>query len=1742
MLINYLSNKEENQYDFDQSVLKPEIWSSLKNRLSEVSSASTLIHQIYEHTNNIINDIKIHQITSEETIISTEKDTSNIIDKCLEILKLCDDVFLESLDHCTRRLIELHTKGLTLQKNLVDLQESMNISSSPEHSYLKIDYRAISSNAELKKLKERIEDCQIEQQKIENVFYRILTSCKYVNLNLMIPVLNKILEIFYEMKLLDILKIYCCLLSCSYDLIQKFCSLEIEYITKKEKIKSCEEFLKNSENSINTRKIFLLNIGTNDHFLNIIFQSFLENPDKSLLDLTDNSSRENWVMHIGPLILIHLWTVFIDKFKLTPHLERLINLPDLNLDNSLVDVCKNLLQDLTLAKWCSDKYSKVKLQTLFQLIQNHSPLYSIHKSLPLHSLSNEDIENFLMEWCSSRDLSGSMTTSCLVTFKAYSIIKTVLQIIGFGIEIDKSIAIWKNKSQTVKTSDKTSENFYENLNSEANICLTYEDLNKFISFYETQISCKWNDIKVSLENLQPIEYRIEILENLFSLLFLQHSNLSDEAGSDTSGEDDGDVDYNCGKLGLDIDKRLGELKSKQGSQQILKSALKISPSRSNKVLTFNENAEMIDHLSDISSVSGQISSRESNDVEDDKIEGGRQSQRRFSSTEERIQSFEMRRERLQSHNSCTASEPSSGSSISEFPHQGFVINALVMWDMLLLLKDVIVKTQAEKFSQSKKKSDISKSQIVCSIPRQSMDNNLNSLMKNVTDALWRIKVVCPKMREIGSIEVMADYVTGNLFTMSSPVPVYNIRYGKDKELNLDNVAYPSKRIYKDSKQPTIINILLSPPKSLLTLCLVNGNISLAQQVVDMYGIKDSDEKQELELITCLMELKPKFEAADKQSGKLKSEKYKKSNSQEFMHSLGMLARKGAAEISPANLINNLVTFTPPPAPPGIAKILKETDDGLVSSVSLSKVMVLVDMALTANVSENTANLLLEQVVARQDFQDHINVTSSQLVKNIHGYMPLIQNIISMSKRLHEVKTSLEKDSDKKPAIVPEFIDLLLPTSVTPQKLLFLYLPSTHNSIVDSLKAWSKILNAYSCTESLLLKCNDPKFGNDSRIILSKNFKTLSMTVHEEKCKALQIKSKNQEKVGAYLRTFYAYLQMLTNMNFKLSKKLKPKSSHFDHLSERPMHIIGNLIFDEKVDPVRLGSIAQCLNLSLAAIIIQYCCPVFAQPSLRIEYCNDDLLNQIGCIRNDQCIIMNGGKMKCIDKRPGDITVRDLLASLLSRLREVIQSIQESLDDSVVALTPDNGSLAMEDNEIRTILGETSELGSVDIDQLEASEVLAFFINLSNLMMIHASLINHLLYPPKRHPRGIHSSHPFEVCLIMKKTGYLVGNLGFISMYDLLYGVLQQKSLLSSVTQVTPELCYLDLPHNSILDSNPIHKNYDFVKNVSLPQAIPSSFVFLLTQGNFFSPKVQVVYADRIEEQIETELQSHVDYYISYSQDLNNEDCDTVYLSKVMVGYLQSYDADWVLGIRQLKKYFNFEMRDILNFLDNSLCIGKEIKIKSDKDVGFHRIMLENLNEFSNSSTKSKSIKAQSAKNESQSYSQNIHPWFSVKIPTKVYEYLDRECPALATIVASLQDYNNIYKNVINLHSEDEIEPITYTSAWFLKRETMMPLKQLISLPRSKLLSPAYHNNEVIAALIYRPDLLNFWKFVDKATEVSQNLEGETNTYVLNQALDLHRFMSGLLTITLHQHAELEFLYHQLKMFLSLNSSKIGKVN
>ena len=161
VLINYLSIKEENQDNFHQSVLQPEIWSSLKNKLSEVFSASTLIHQIYEHTNDIINDIKIRQLSSEDTVGSTENDTSNVIDKCLEILKHCDDVFLESLDHCTRRLIELNTKGLALQKNLVDLQESMTISSSPENSYLKIDYRAISSNAEIKKLKERIIDDQV---------------------------------------------------------------------------------------------------------------------------------------------------------------------------------------------------------------------------------------------------------------------------------------------------------------------------------------------------------------------------------------------------------------------------------------------------------------------------------------------------------------------------------------------------------------------------------------------------------------------------------------------------------------------------------------------------------------------------------------------------------------------------------------------------------------------------------------------------------------------------------------------------------------------------------------------------------------------------------------------------------------------------------------------------------------------------------------------------------------------------------------------------------------------------------------------------------------------------------------------------------------------------------------------------------------------------------------------------------------------------------------------------------------------------------------------------------------------------------------------------------------------------------------------------------------------------------------------------------------------------------------------
>ncbi|XP_046401638.1 uncharacterized protein LOC124167693 isoform X2 [Ischnura elegans] len=55
--------------------------------------------------------------------------------------------------------------------------------------------------------------------------------------------------------------------------------------------------------------------------------------------------------------------------------------------------------------------------------------------------------------------------------------------------------------------------------------------------YEEKVSSKLKEVKISLSQLQPLSFRVDILEYMFSLLFLQHKDVNEENTSDSGGED-----------------------------------------------------------------------------------------------------------------------------------------------------------------------------------------------------------------------------------------------------------------------------------------------------------------------------------------------------------------------------------------------------------------------------------------------------------------------------------------------------------------------------------------------------------------------------------------------------------------------------------------------------------------------------------------------------------------------------------------------------------------------------------------------------------------------------------------------------------------------------------------------------------------------------------------------------------------------------------------------------------------------------------------------------------------------------------------------------------------------------------------------------------------------------------------------------------------------------------------------------
>lgn len=1696
-------------------------------------------------------------------------------------------IYLECLDHCLWRLDNLQEKLHQEEEEYSALLKRQQRGYSPMRTNVgKVKQKAIASS-EASKFKERIIATNQKKEEMESLFYSLLSLSRCVDVASMRKLFPRMIVLCYEKKLLVVNKVYMPLLSSSTKCLKAFCEREGEYLLNKfyEKTHDLTHGLMLLTHS-KMREIFYVCVRNSKHLMEIFF----EHLSNSLSSIKDLESQEFlWLRPLWPLL--YMQTVMSSQGVAEyTGMAALLKKHNIAIDPLLAEVCSLLERDMRLVQWCLAHSSKLKTQPLLQLVRDHSPLYVIHKALQLKTLVPSDVLLMLQEHCMARDSSGVLNSSCRNAYMGFCILIQMFEIIGSGMQLDNISTGWqtRKRSHSCKIPGSNETN-------------SFQESQCHSSFYKKNITEKLKSVQKLLDSLQPLTYKLELMENIYSLLFVRHSDMSDEDNSEASAEE-GEMDQSLPSQHTDADSLMSLSASTNPHYPARDSPdpTCITASHNNndgatrkKVLDFSEyvvldenGIERVNFSSKQSSISStsahQPVSKSSSPEGKDQEEPVSNELMQWESQRHSSQSGEAAAQRL---SSCTGvSGKSATSSTGELPCTGFLINTLVAWDIMLMLKEVLFVFTSECFRQMSNEEASS---------RQDVESRVSYLSMCVNEGLWRLQVMVPGTHSFGSLDIFDDYLNGTLFSHASqqlvyesPTPLGNTKkkLGKDPE--------PPQIRGSSSEPNSVINFLFAPSSSLITMSLANGNVERIEKIFRAFEIADTADKREAQLAMRLNQLRPKLSVTHQRSARPRDSKVivDGGSSQGMLQCIGLLAREGTAQVGATNLIHDLVTSLPPPIPKGIPEAAVVTECPVTASFLNPMALVLADLALTVDVTETTATYILEQVFQKHPLQnsDHKHV---ETCSGIVGYLPILHQLQAACRTIVSLRES-EKEPGKGGSScdagsgVDNSISICLDGQVaTPFSLLMSYLPLKNEELKAHVYGWSKVLRSVSAVQEALLSTTIDKddLTNVMQRLNSQNnrvhhtYKTLIRTLSSEAphLSGRSSRGKSTVKVGAYVRSFYQYLQLMSAMVTQHAEKRYSKmGSHFSLLSERPVEILGSLIFQECVDPVRLEPIASKMKLNLTSMILQYCCPKFTIPRensypASLSCSAKGKVHALGFEVVREQVIMNSGTITCQDGVYGEVVVQSLLTSLLSSLHEATQSSMVISQTGLRALVLNDATAPrfLTQVDVKETLKDTADLSAVDFNKMRPGrEAVVFFINLANLMFIHAGLLNHVLYPSSKlnpQARGVFSNYQLERICAMRRLGYVVGQLGFVSLYDVLYTVLQLQNPLSSILVQNDPINRISICESNLICTKLLPKREELSSVSELLEPLSSRISFCVTQGTSVSPRVQVLFVDRLEEQLEEAVQEHMRlFFIAQTKRKRKQSVDTqerhskkgtekckVVTSRTVLDYLAGRPTSIVGGMQKLQKSMPLEMAAVMQEFISELSKGKQLEIDVLDREESRGIVLEIIESFEEEAA------SDMMQDEAQSVlSMRELPgplWEGSRLPQAVLTYLRRQCPLLSFIVQVFHHTAEISKKGDGAEAEDNIDyadlwlKILYPPSLGIKppeEETkrFWPVKNLFSLQRHRALARIYGNNKVPSALTSSPDISSIWELADSLLGSCSITRGHKSP-LQQHTTALVAVLQSLPPSTRESHPDLTLFLDQLLVFLVQATSSKGKM-
>nr|XP_033807345.1 zinc finger FYVE domain-containing protein 26 isoform X2 [Geotrypetes seraphini] len=930
------------------------------------------------------------------------------------------------------------------------------------------------------------------------------------------------------------------------------------------------------------KTMFFYCLSSGKHFLEQVLVTAL-----ALMKREDFSTLRNLLKNefepLSRLLVLLGWThcqsIESAKFLLcTFHQDK-----DLCSDSMLKDFCDGLLAQVEVLEWCIKQNSvaicKRDLLRHLHSLDCHSALYFLHHLTNLPTLNEDHVMELLQKApVSNEDVSDSLSrlpTNTLVQqrnlalFQAFCAMKYAIY----------ALCVNAHKYSVCKECPSILLSDTERKNGQLH-CQDYSSL-----FKHYLAKCQ------HFLHTIPMWLHLELLENIFSLLFISFDDLSAET---THPED-----YAVEEDENDLEKKSDEVKSLDSSTDMIDRQMLSSPSGSPLRRTVTNRADFSDlFLTDPENPSLSVSK----ELEENIPESYRQDYldlKHFTSSatgflidEIAIDAFlELLTAHLEEIKGCVPWDSSKVSQEelqlldclhSSVSRENFTTRVLqfskIISEAQWRYKVVMSNLGAEEKLASARRL----------LPRTNKRSNLRKRSRTPKD-----KIDCQE----GTQQILMENTSGELSTSTSEGSASTLSGKSEKECR---TQLPQHSL--------LIPMMLSPPESLFISCILRENFVEAHQVALMFNLESSVCYGELPFMERYQEVLKDLTRVEQkiESQSLDNNSRKSGSGCSTLQAIGNAAAAGMVFYSISDVTDKLLAvsggslqeeFWLSSVPLEKTDLLRDVLEGLSPSA-----MAAFDLAFTHCQLWKTCKQLLDTAERQLHSSLESRGCRTDVVYNhpygIQGFPTFLQQI---SKVLNYLNTS---QGQSKLEGTEEMINNRSRCNII-ALLHSGYRVLTEDCIVSEITL-SQQLNQILQKLTSAIDSLEPKGNLIASLVEQSSLKPHDLQVHPVRSQMkLLLKNldqslqttKDQDVRLDYVRSFFDYINTLAAV---LIRSLTAESDQptevkvgnpFIILQQRPSQLLSQLLFERQVSPERLSSLVnkEELNINVQQIIISCCC-------------------------------------------------------------------------------------------------------------------------------------------------------------------------------------------------------------------------------------------------------------------------------------------------------------------------------------------------------------------------------------------------------------------------------------------------------------------------------------------------------------------------------------------------------------------------